>query len=268
MRQVEAPSRKVSPTRDSYTISSSSSPTRRPPRPRVVAGQEDAVQAAVRDRAARGDRHHPGVVARRDLIGLAVPDEARLEVGELVGRIAAGEHVEHAGELLARQVAEALGPASRADAARRPSSGRARRWRRAAARARRAGCAGSASPRSPRPSCARPPPPPRRGRHGTSGRSCRSTARRPGAPRDRCAACPDATDGGDSICTTRSMAPMSMPSSRLRGRHERRQLARPSALLDLEPLLARDAAVVRAHELLAGELVEAGGQPLGQAPAS
>ena len=38
-------------------------------------------------------------------------------------------------------------------------------------------------------------------------------------------------------------------------------------LLDLQPLLAGDAAVVGADQLLAGELVEALGEPLGEAPA-
>src|SRR6185312_12363488 len=69
--------------------------------PGVVSGQEDAEEAAVRDRAAARDRHDPRVVSAHDLIGLSVPDDARLEVGELVGGVAAGEHVEDAFELLA-----------------------------------------------------------------------------------------------------------------------------------------------------------------------
>ena len=75
--------------------------------------------------------------------------------------------------------------------------------------------AGSASPRSRRPACARPPRSPRAGRRGTSGRSCRGWARPPGGPARPMRCRPLATDPGDSTCTTRSTAPMSMPSSRL-----------------------------------------------------
>ena len=76
----------------------------------LVAGQEDAEETPVRDRPARHDRHHPRVIAALDRVEGAVPDDARLQLGELVGRVAAGEHVEHALELLPRQVAEGLGP--------------------------------------------------------------------------------------------------------------------------------------------------------------
>ena len=76
--------------------------------PGVVSRQEDAEEPAVRDRAAARDRDDARVVAADDLIGLAVPDDPRLEIGELVGGVAAGEHVEHALQLLARQVAEAV----------------------------------------------------------------------------------------------------------------------------------------------------------------
>ena len=52
-----------------------------------------------------------------------------------------------------------------------------------------------------------------------------------------------------------------------RGGHERRHAAGLEVLLDLEALLARDRAVVGAHELLAGELVQPLGEPLREAPA-
>ena len=60
---------------------------------------------------------------------------------------------------------------------------------------------------------------------------------------------------------------MSMPSSRLRRRDEGGEAAGFELLLDLEALLAGDAAVVGADELLAGELVEALGEPLREAAA-
>ena len=56
------------------------------------------------------------------------------------------------------------------------------------------------------------------------------------------------------------------PQLQARGGDQRRQASGLQRLLDLEPLLPRDAAVVRPHQLLAGQLVEAGGQPLGQPP--
>ena len=46
--------------------------------------------------------------ARIDAAG-AVPDDARPQLGELVGRVAPGEHVEHVLELRAREVAERIG---------------------------------------------------------------------------------------------------------------------------------------------------------------
>ncbi len=73
-----------------------------------LADHEHAVQAAVRDRAARCHGHDPRVASTFDRVGHAVPDEARLELGELVRRIRAGEHPEHAledlpGEALVRR---------------------------------------------------------------------------------------------------------------------------------------------------------------------
>ena len=52
------------------------------PRPRV--GEKDAVEAAVGDRAARGDREPAGVVAAAHDAGRAVPHDPRPKLGELV----------------------------------------------------------------------------------------------------------------------------------------------------------------------------------------
>src|SRR5256885_669856 len=49
-----------------------------------------------------------------------------------------------------------------------------------------------------------------------------------------------------------------------RGREEAGDLAALRRLLDLEPLLAGDRAVVRARDLAFGELVQAQGEPLGE----
>ena len=71
-------------------------------RPRL-ADHEHAVQAAVRDRAATGDRHDARVAPALDDVGHAVPDDARLELGELVRRVGAGQHAQHALEQVAGQ---------------------------------------------------------------------------------------------------------------------------------------------------------------------
>ncbi len=52
-----------------------------------------------------------------------------------------------------------------------------------------------------------------------------------------------------------------------RCRDDRRHAARLQVLFDLESLLPGDAAVMGPHELLAGQLVQALGEPLGEAPA-
>ena len=78
---------------------------------------------------------------------------------------------------------------------------------------------------------------------------------------------PLATDGGASICTTRSIAPMSMPSSSDEVATSAAQRAGLEQVLDLDALRPRDRSVVRAHQRLAGELVQRAGQPLGQPPA-
>ena len=186
---------------------------------------------------------------RADRAAGAVPDDPRPQLGELVGRVAAGEHVEHVLELRAREVGERVGAARRARAARRRRSPRRRRSRRSAARARRAGCAGSASPRSrPRASRARRPRT-RAGRRGTSGRCGPSRRRRSSWPARPIRCRPRATDFGDSTWITRSTAPMSMPSSsdEVATRHGIRPAFRSSSTIT--PLLARERAVVGARDL-------------------
>ena len=75
------------------------------------AGQEDGVQPAIGDRAAAGDGHLLRAGARGDRVGDAVPGDARAQLGELVGRVEAGEHVQHAVEGGARQLGERRGGA-------------------------------------------------------------------------------------------------------------------------------------------------------------
>ena len=109
MRQVEAPRMKTSPTRDSKTISSSSSPTRIGFF--MFTGEEDAVEAAVGDGSGVEDGEGLGAFARGEEIRGAIPGDARAELGEFVGGILAGEQVEDVFERGAGEGGEGRGAA-------------------------------------------------------------------------------------------------------------------------------------------------------------
>ena len=81
-------------------------PARRP----GLTGDEDAEQAPVRDRPAGGDGDDTGIAPTFDHVRDPVPDDARLELRELVGRIGAGEHPQDGLERLPRQRLERRGP--------------------------------------------------------------------------------------------------------------------------------------------------------------
>ena len=68
----------------------------------------DPVEAAVRDRAGVGDRELAGALAAPHGASRPVPDQPRAQLGELLRRVAAVEHVEHVLELLARELGEGL----------------------------------------------------------------------------------------------------------------------------------------------------------------
>ena len=152
------------------------------------------------------------------------------------------------------------------------SSTSARPSRRSAGRARRAGCAARRSSRSGPRACAARRPRTRAGRRGTWGRCGPWRCRRRCGRRGRCAAGRAVTDFGDSTCSTRSTAPMSMPSSSDEVATRHGSSPALSCVLDHEPLLARQRAVVRARRsrrravrVRRGQLVEAQRQPLGAA---
>ena len=87
-----------------------------PPAGRVPAGrvafadQEDAEQPAIGDGAAGGDGQSLGSGTCGQYAGVPLPDQPRSELGEVLRRIAAAEHVEHRVVRAAGQVAEAAGP--------------------------------------------------------------------------------------------------------------------------------------------------------------
>ena len=100
IRHELAPSTNTSPRRLSYTISSSSSPTRVPsgrntpnrPRSGIV---PPFVMAS-----------RPAPSRARTIAGLAVPHQPRPQLRELVARVAAGQQVEHRGEHVVGELGE------------------------------------------------------------------------------------------------------------------------------------------------------------------
>ena len=232
---------------------------------RTALAEEHAVQPAVRDRPGVHDRHDARIPPRRDHVRLAVPEDARPQVGELVRRVLAREHAEHAFELIAAQRREVVAaPHERLEVIDCPVIDGAHRhdllrehvervaWHRPSLRS------------APRAS-ARPPPRTRAGRRGTSGRCGRVLGASTWWPARPTRCSPRATDFGDSTWMTRSTAPMSMPSSSELVQTRPGNQPRLQPLFDLHALLARDRAVVRAQEFLARQLVHAQRDPLGQA---
>ena len=77
---------------------------------------------------------------------------------------------------------------------------------------------------------------------------------------------PRATDFGDSTCTTKSTAPMSMPNSSELVQTRPGQQPRLQPFLDLLALLPRDRAVVRPQQLFARQFVQPRGDAFRQPP--
>ncbi len=75
------------------------------------AGEKNAIEAAIGNRAAVDDGDAAGALARRQAIRNTVPGDARAEFGEFVAGIAAGEHVEHGFENGAREIGVGRGGA-------------------------------------------------------------------------------------------------------------------------------------------------------------
>src|SRR5581483_1541289 len=67
-----------------------------------------AEEPAIGDGAGVRDREAAGSLTAADHAGAAVPDDPRPELGELVRRVAAGQHVEHVLELHARELGERI----------------------------------------------------------------------------------------------------------------------------------------------------------------
>ena len=74
----------------------------------AAVGDEDAEEPAVGDRPRVRHRETTRALPAADDAAGAVPDDARAQLGELVRRVAAREHVEHVLELRARKVCERI----------------------------------------------------------------------------------------------------------------------------------------------------------------
>ena len=99
IRQVDAPSTKVSPTLLSNTISSSSSPTRAVPGPPPIRNTPKSPRSGIVPPLTTATRRAPSLAVQP--LARPVPREPRPELGELVRGVPAREHVEHAVEDLA-----------------------------------------------------------------------------------------------------------------------------------------------------------------------
>ncbi len=110
MRHDDAPRRKTSPGRaseDHLLVELADAPAPARLRRREI----DAVEPAIGDGPAVDDGDALGALARLERALVAIPGEARAQLGELVRRVAPREHVEHALERRARQLGEGRGPA-------------------------------------------------------------------------------------------------------------------------------------------------------------
>ena len=231
-----------------------------------LALHEHAEQAAIRDRPAAGHRDDAGVAATLDRVRDAVPDHARLELGELVRRVGAREHAQHAVEdvagerLVGRRPGDrpeqvVAGPAihhGHGDELLGEDVERVARDLRGLDRAlvHPAGHDGNLE------------------QVAAVLREDHALARRTDlvtGPTDALEAAGHARralDLDDEVDRAHVDAEL-----QARRGDEGGQSAGLELLLDLESLLAGDAAVVGTHELLAGELVESLGQALAQAAA-
>jgi hypothetical protein len=229
------------------------------------AGEEDAVQTAVGNRAAARDGDAFRALPRVDRVGHAVPRQARPQLREFVGGIEPGEHVQHAVEGVARQLRERRGRTDRGeqlvgvpgvDRHHRHDLLRqhvervariARRLDRSFVHCLRDRGAGDEIAAELRHDDAA-----RRRADLMAGASDALHARRDGRRR---------LDLNDEIDRAHVDAQLQR-----RRRHERRQPSRLQRVLDLHALCARDGTVMRGDERLARQFVQRAGKPFRESP--
>ncbi len=230
---------------------------------RLRAGDEDAEEAAIGDRARIRDRQppRPGPAAQ-DTRG-AIPDDPRPQLGELVRRITPRQHVEDVLELRAREVGEGIGAAHELmqlrdldllvgadrDDLLREDVERVARNLRLLDQPRPHPLRDDRTLEQVGPELGEDPPArdlaERVARAADSLQAARHRLRRLDLDHE--------VDGAHVD-----------PELERRGRNEARDPSRLQVFLDLLPLLARQRAVVRARELLLCGLVEPQREPLGE----
>ena len=237
-----------------------------PARRARVAHDEDAEQAAIGNRAPRGDGHDPRIAAALDRARHPVPGDPRLQLGELVGGVGTGEHRQDTLESLARKRLVGQGPADRrGQLVDRPAIHHGHRHdllgQDIERIARDLGGLDRAGVHPFGHDCRLEQVAPvlredhsfRRGVHLVAG------------PADPLEA---AGDRGRRLDLDHQVDRAHVdPQLEAGGGDDRRQAARLQVVLDRQALLAGDRAVVRPDELLAGQFVQALGEPLGQPPA-
>ena len=227
--------------------------------------EEDAEEAAVRDRPGVRDREPPRAGAPAHGAGGPIPDDPRPQLGELVGRVAAREHVEDVLELRARELRERI---------RAPRELVELVHRDLLVGADRDDLLGEHVERVARDARLLDLPRAHGARDDGRLEEVGPELREDPPLRDRVQIVPRAPDALQpardrlrALDLDHEVDGAHVDAELERGRRdEARDLAGLQQLLDDEPLLARERAVVRAGELLAGELVDAKREPLGEAP--
>ena len=232
----------------------------------ALADEEHAVEPAIRNRAAVDDGDALRAFARGERVLQAIPGESRPEVREVVRRIAARQHVEHAFEDRSAQIGERRGAADRVEQlvdvplvdrhhrddllredVERVARIAARLDARLVHRARDRGAGDEIAAELRHDDAAAG------GADGVTGAADALHAARDRRRR---------LDLHDEIDRAHVDAELER-----RGRDQAADGAGLQAILDLDPLRPRERSVVRADQRLARELVQRRRQPLGDAPA-
>ncbi len=228
-------------------------------------GEEDREQAAIRDGPAGRDRDPARAIAGPDGAGGSVPDEPRTKLRETVARVAPGQHVEDREEDVLRELREGgRAPDRVVELVHAALLDRAHRHQLLSEHVERV-------PWIPRVlDLAREHPL----RHDRRLQQVTAELREDPATRGLADLVSGSTDPLQAACDRAGGLDLDHEvhgahvdaEFERRGGDDRPEASLLQGVFDLEPLLAGQRPVVRTHEVLAGELVQAGGQTLGQPP--
>ena len=232
----------------------------------ALADEEDAVQAAIRNGSPVDDGDTLRAVARRDLVLQPVPREPRPQISEVVRRVAARQHVEHAVENRSAQIGERrgrpYGPEQGVHVPRLHRHHGDHLLREDVERIARV--ARGFDPRLVHRPC-----------HGGARDQVAAILRHDDAPARLIDRVAGASDALHAACDRRWRFNLDDEIDRphvdpeLEGGRSDQSTDLPGlqAIFDLHPLRPGERSVVCPHEWFAGQLVEGAGDPLGDAPA-